>query len=225
MPTTVIALADEPSETHSRRPAGSIVTCRASAPTSTRRITRPRSRSMTASSPVPGVGHERVAAVGVKDAVARLREPAQHPPHPRRPALEQRHRAGRAVPDDRDRAGAALDAARPLDRPHPPDHAVPAERDDRDVRLEVGGHQRDRLARRDHRQAAAARERCDRQAGGEELAAVHRPNVRLTRPKKSGTVGQAAQEVVMRLARRSGPRGSPPMARECRRSGRRRAAA
>ena len=53
MPTTLIALADEPSEIHSRRPAGSIVTCRASAPTSTRPITRPRSRSMTASSPVP----------------------------------------------------------------------------------------------------------------------------------------------------------------------------
>ena len=38
---------------------------------------------------------------------------------------------------------------------HAADHSVPAEGHHRHVRLEVGGHQRDRLARGDDRQATA----------------------------------------------------------------------
>src|SRR4051812_4918982 len=51
--TTEMAFADEPCPIHSVRPAGSRVRCRACSPTATRRITRARTRSTTASSPVP----------------------------------------------------------------------------------------------------------------------------------------------------------------------------
>ena len=180
MSTTAIADAEEPSEIHSRRPAGSTVTWRASAPTSTRRTTRPRRRSMTATSPLPESVTKAYAAR--EGAVARLLESAQHPPHARRPALEQGHRAGRAVPDDRDTARAGLDAARPFDGVDPPHHPMAAERHRDDMRLGVGGRERERLARRHDRQPRALDERRRGEAGDEELAAVHRL---LLRPRRA----------------------------------------
>ena len=56
---------------------------------------------------------------------------------------------------------------------------------DGQVRLGVGGHEGDRLPCRHDRQRCAAQQRRDRQAGGEELAAVHVSGVRATCSERS----------------------------------------
>ena len=105
---------------------------RASAPTSTRPITRPRSSSMRRAAGAR-VDHGRVPPVGVEHALARLREAAQIAASPPRlgprAATPHPRRCGRRS----NCARAALDAARSRERQHSPDHALPAERHGRFV--------------------------------------------------------------------------------------------
>ena len=176
MSTTAIAADDEPSEIHSRRPGGSTVTWRASAPT-LHAPTTPPAQVDHPELAAARVGDERVRPSG-EGGLTRLLEPTQDPCTPAA-GLEQRHRPGRAVPDVATPPGPLWMLRGPSIRVHPPDRESHS-RGHHEVRLSVGGHERgaaqhtahDRHGARTSNNSVAAR------PAARNFAAVHRTCLR-----------------------------------------------